>query len=269
MPQSYRSTPTRTLPEKPSLPQLKKQAKDLLKLFRAGDRAAIEEVRAHHPESASGAPTFELQLSDAQLVLARSYGFDSWPKLKAYVDGVTISRFVAAVEAGDIERVRAMLRQRPELAHMDTAGNNELRGLHYAVIRRDAPMARLLMKAGADARKGVFPHRDATTAFALARDRGYEEIVVVIEEEEQRHREQMSCPNAAVSPAQDQINDAIRKGDRGAATRLLEADKSLIRACDRDGATPLHIAAQAMDEVMVAWLLAKGGDFPRTDIQTC
>jgi hypothetical protein len=28
-------------------------------------------------------------LHDAQLVLARSYGFESWPKLKAAVDGVT------------------------------------------------------------------------------------------------------------------------------------------------------------------------------------
>ena len=81
--------------------------------------------------------------------------------------------------------------------------------------------------------------------------------MTAIEEEEQRRREQMSCPNAAVSPVQDQINDAIRKGDSGAAIRMLEADESLIRACDRDGATPLHVAAQAMDEEMVAWLLVE------------
>ncbi|MDP9222392.1 MAG: hypothetical protein M3P18_00775 [Actinomycetota bacterium] len=33
-------------------------------------------------------------LHDAQLVLARSYRYDSWPKLKAYIDGVTIKRLV-------------------------------------------------------------------------------------------------------------------------------------------------------------------------------
>jgi hypothetical protein len=72
-------------------------------------------------------------------------------------------------------------------------------------------MVRLLMAAGADARKGIFPHRDATTAFALARDRGYADIVAAIEEEEQHRREAMSCPNATVSPVQDQINRAIRE----------------------------------------------------------
>ena len=31
-------------------------------------------------------------LHDAQLVVARQYGLESWPKLKAYVDGVTVSQ---------------------------------------------------------------------------------------------------------------------------------------------------------------------------------
>ena len=208
-----------------------------------------------------------LQLSDAQLVLARAYGFDSWPKLKACVDGVTMSRFVAAVETGDVGGVRAMLHRRPELVHMDTAGNNEHRGLHYAVLGRNVAMVRLLMQAGADARKGIFPHRDATTAFALARDRDYKDIVAVIEEEEQHRREQMSCPNARVSPLQDQINGAIRKGEKEAAIRLLEADESLIRACDRDGGTPLHVAAQVTNEEMVAWLLSRRANVHKRDVR--
>ncbi len=253
----------RTLPGKPNLDQLKKQAKDLLSAFRAGEPAAIAEVRAHY-----AAPQTEaLQLSDAQLVIARSYGFASWPKLKAFVDGVTIKRFMAAVNAGEVETVRAMLRQRPELVHMDTAGNNEHRGLHYAVLQRDPSMVRLLMQSGADARKGIWPHRDATTAFALARERGYADIVAVIEEEEQRRREQTSCPNAAVSPAQDQINEAIRQGDNATAMRMLEADSGLIRACDRSGGTPLHAAAQAANEEMVAWLLARGAGVHKKDLR--
>ena len=121
MSQSHHSTPTRKLPAKPNLNQLKKQAKDLLKAFQAGEAAAVAEVRAHYRDPISEAGGEGFQLSDAQLVLARAYGFESWAKLKAFVDGVTMSRFVAAVEAGDIERVRAMLRQRPELVHMDTA----------------------------------------------------------------------------------------------------------------------------------------------------
>jgi len=266
MPQSYRSTPTRKLPDKPNLNQLKKQAKDLLKAFQAAEPTAIDEVRAHHPDPMSGTQGQLRQLNDAQLVLARAYGFESWPKLKAFVDGVTISHFVAAVEDGDIKRVRAMLQQRPELVHMDTAENNEHRGLHYAVLRRDVAMVRLLMQSGADAHKGIFPHRDATTAFALARERDYSDIVAVIEEEEQHRREQQSCPNATVSPVQEQIKDAIRKGDNDAAIRLLEADESLINACDRSGGTPLHVAAQATDRKMVDWLLGRRANVHKRDV---
>jgi len=107
-PSSPRTAP-RTLPDKPNLNQLKKQAKDLLKAFQAGEPTAIDEMRAHYPHPISGPQEHVLQLSDAQLVLARAYGFDSWPKLKAFVDGITMNRFVAAVETGDVEGVRAML----------------------------------------------------------------------------------------------------------------------------------------------------------------
>lgn len=265
MPQQHPPVAARTLPDKPNLNQLKKQAKELLNAFRTGTPEAITEVRAHFGGAVLSPELF--QLSDAQLVIARAYGFASWPKLKAFVDGVTISRFMTAVKAGDLERVRTMLRQRPELVHMDTAGNNEHRGLHYAVLLRDTAMVRLLMQSGADARKGIWPHRDATTALALARDRDYPDIVVVIEEEEQRRREQTSCPNAAVSPAQDRINEAVRAADNASAIRTLEADLGLVRACDRSGGTPLHAAAQAANEDMVAWLLAHGAGVHKKDLR--
>lgn len=264
MPKQH-SPAARRLPEKPNLNQLKKQAKDLLHAFRAAKPEAIADVRAHYGAVPGGTDAF--QLSDAQLVTARVYGFASWPKLKAFVDGVTISRFMAAVQAGDLESVGAMLRQRPELVHMDSAGNNEHRGLHYAVLRRDVPMVRLLMQSGADARKGIWPHRDATTAFALARDRGYQDIATVLEEEEQRRREQTSCPNATVSPAQDRINEAIRADDNATAMKMLEADTRLVRACDRSGGAPLHAAAQAANEEMVAWLLARGAGVHKKDLR--
>ncbi len=66
----------------------------------------------------------------------------------------------------------------------------------------------------------------------------------VIEEEERHRREEMSCSNATVSPAQDQISAAIAQGDDATAMRLLDEDRTLIQACDRDGMTPLHVAAR-------------------------
>src|ERR1700739_2262949 len=100
---------------------------------------------------------------------------------------------------------------------LDRAGDDEHRGLHYAVLRRDGPTVKLLMEAGADARKGIWPNRDATSALTLARDREYSEIVAIIEEEERLRRQEMSCPNATVSPMQDEISAAILRGDAATA----------------------------------------------------
>ena len=77
-----------------------------------------------------------------------------------------------------------MVTARPELVHLDVAENDEHRALHHAVLRRRPDIVRFLMQQGADARKGIWPHRGATTAFTLAAERGYDEIVRIIEEEE-------------------------------------------------------------------------------------
>jgi len=172
----------RRMRQHPDLEQLKRQSKELLAAFRAADAAAVNEATAFYDDPQPA--TFALH--DAQLVIARSYGFDSWPKLKAYVDGVTIRRLVEAVSHGDIERVRAMLKARPELANMAVSYSDEHRAIHYAAMHRQPEITRLLMRKGANARAGIHPHRDATSAWRLARERGYDDIVAIIEEEENR-----------------------------------------------------------------------------------
>jgi ankyrin repeat protein len=256
--------PTRKLPSQPNLEQLRKQAKDLHTQFLAGDAQAIAEAKQHEWRLD---PAGSFALNDAQRVLARAYGFDSWSKLKAFVDGANIRRFVDSVEAGDSAQVRTLLNARPELVTMDLSSGDERRALHFAVIKRDVAMTRLLMEAGADARQGVYPHRSATTPLALATARGFDDIVAVIEEEERSRREELSCPNATVSPVQDQISEAIHNGDRAGAIALLEADKSLIQACDRQGATPLHIAAQVGDHELIEWLLARRANVRKQDVR--
>src|SRR5688500_2756099 len=172
------SLPTRPLRERPDLDQLKRQAKELLAAFRDGPPDVTAEVQTHY--RGADAATFELH--DAQLVIARAYGFESWPKLKAYVDGVTVTRLADAVRAGDLAVVRAMLDARPELVHMDMSEHNEHRALHYAVLDRNPQMVRLLMDRGADPFKGIWPHRDATRALTIATDRGYDDVVTIINE---------------------------------------------------------------------------------------
>ena len=70
-----RSLPIRSLLERPDLDQLRRQAKELFEAYLAGDEAAVAEVNHFY----LGAEAPEFALHQAQLVLARSYGFDSWP----------------------------------------------------------------------------------------------------------------------------------------------------------------------------------------------
>jgi len=257
------SAPTRRLPAEPSLEQLRKQAKDLLTQYRDGDTAAAAEVAAFDWRATPDA----FALNDAQRILARAYGFASWPKLKAFVDGANVRALSAAVTAGDQSQVRVLLNARPELIGMDQSGGDERRAIHFAVVRRDPAMTKLLMEAGSDARSGVYPHREATTALAIARDRGYDDIVDIIETEERHRREEMSCPNATVSPVQDRIVAAICDGDTAGAIALLDADKSLIQACDRNGATALHVAAYMGNTTLVEWLLQRRAPIHKEDLQ--
>jgi len=254
-----KSLPTRAMREHPDLDQLKRQAKELLEAFVAGLPDAVAEVNAHYRDA--DAATFAL--SHAQLVLARAYGFDSWPKLKAYVDGATVTRLADAVRAGDVERARAMIKARPELVNMQMSYGDEHRPLHYAVMERKPEMARLLMESGADAREGIHPHRDATTALTLAIERGYDEIVAIIQEEERRRRKAGGGSDAAAPSAPDELCEAIGRGDEARAIAMLEADPSLIHACHRDGWTPLHVAAGALNERLARHLLERGADVTR------
>ena len=79
-----------TLPSRPNLDHLKKQAKDLLRACRAGDPAAFARLRLSLP-AARGRDDAALakgdwRLHDAQSCLAREYGFPSWDALRAYVE---------------------------------------------------------------------------------------------------------------------------------------------------------------------------------------
>ena len=75
--------PTRSLPQNPSLDHLKQQAKTLLRQVRAGEPAARMLVVEFHPRAAAALTAF--RLADAQLAVARQYGFASWPRLGAHL----------------------------------------------------------------------------------------------------------------------------------------------------------------------------------------
>ncbi len=81
--------PPHLLPARPSLEQLKNQAKDLLKAYRAGQPPAVARFRESMPrpfgtkEDQPERPSFSLR--DAQLVVAREYGFTSWSQMHEHI----------------------------------------------------------------------------------------------------------------------------------------------------------------------------------------
>lgn len=122
-----------SLPSRPHLDQLRKQAKDLLAAWRAGDAEALSALREHHPEYSQGAASAEdLRLADAQLVTARRYGFASWLRLKEEVEVANfafadrVNHFIRAAtdeSTGPVEGpfllAKRMLARDPTLAKAD------------------------------------------------------------------------------------------------------------------------------------------------------
>jgi hypothetical protein len=158
---------TTSLAAAPNLEQIKKQAKDLLKSLRAADPAALERLRTHHPEFATHLPG-RLRLADAQLVIAREYGFASWAKLKARVSDVSAeleALRIAAIEAvnpvgwADMEadpgfparraRLAELLRLHPMLPRMKVDSHG-FTLLHRAAWGPNLQLADMLIAAGAD-----------------------------------------------------------------------------------------------------------------------
>ncbi len=75
------------LPSRPSLEQLKKQAKDLLKAHRAGDASFRLLRNLHRFTDSTDADILaaKLTLAEVQFALAIDYGFTSWSELKSHV----------------------------------------------------------------------------------------------------------------------------------------------------------------------------------------
>jgi len=106
------------LPGRPDLEFEKKQAKALLKGFRSGETSAVARMRAHVPRLVESA---DAALADAQFVVARERGFDSWPKLKEHIESQRplqeqIFLFMRAATGGKLAVARRILAQRPEMA---------------------------------------------------------------------------------------------------------------------------------------------------------
>ena len=111
---------SKSLPARPSLESLRKQAKKLARDAAAGDAGAIARIRVHLPHL----PQVELSLTqrNAQLVIAREYGFDGWRDLIAEVSrrldrGLewAVAEARRIIHDNDVEALKRLLAEYPAL----------------------------------------------------------------------------------------------------------------------------------------------------------
>src|SRR5579872_4398703 len=140
----------RPLPANPNLDKQRKRAKALARDYWGGKLEATERVRALHPQP----PQPErFLLSDAQLVIARGYGFAGWPQMKQKIEQLTKSPaelFKAAVEAGAVEGVRQLLQDHPDLVATIDAPMFGFKSTAAHAARTNLALLDLLLAHGAD-----------------------------------------------------------------------------------------------------------------------
>jgi hypothetical protein len=114
--------PTSQLPARPSLESLHKQAKKLTRDIVAGNEDAIARAYAHLPKA-----KLPLSQRDAQLVLAREYGFAGWKDLIKEVEqrrgrGLewAVSEARRIIHDNDVERLRELTAEHPLLLSWTT-----------------------------------------------------------------------------------------------------------------------------------------------------
>jgi len=161
------------LPPHPHLDYYKKLAKDLVKA--CGDLDALHAWATRFAPDHVGRVERHIRsaniarLADAQLLIARAHGFASWPKFAKHVDalqraGSPDSKFEQAADAivsGDIDTLRRLLDESPELIRQRSSREHRSTLLHYVSangvedFRQRTPpnivaITRLLLDAGAD-----------------------------------------------------------------------------------------------------------------------
>jgi len=241
----------RRLPERPSLEQLRKQAKEHLETLRTANPSAT--------------------LSAAQHALAREYGFESWPTLVHHVEfmnpanrllqpgdlksdqkllwssghGTDVWALIQACSSGDLAAVKALIAKDPSLArsHYDYR-----KPLYFAVRENRLDIVRFLLEHDSN----PLDLWVDDNPFEIARDRGYTEM------EDLLARTLETKFNA--SPKGEPVAAALRDHDLPRMRALLDAQPDLISKGDQRSSQPIHWATMTRQLDAIDELLRRGAD---------
>jgi ankyrin repeat protein len=291
--------PVRQLPPSPSLDHLKYQAKDLQRGLREREPEVAQRLREFHPnfDTAMDAGIFsaKLSLADAQLTIAREYGFTSWKRLKSRVEKLRASdefesprheqiedavfrRGVDLLDAGDVVGLRAHLKEHPQLVQQRVAfeGVNYFRNptllefvaenpvRHGRLPRNVVEIARVLIDAGAQ-RAALNETLGLVCSGRVARECGVQ--VALIDLLCDHGAEPNGAMQSALGHGEFEAVEALIR--RGACVDLLvaaglgrsqEAARLLASASPEDRHSALALACQFGHVAIVRALLDAGED---------
>ena len=235
-----------SLPERPSLEQLRKQAKEHLDTLRADDPS--------------------VNLAAAQHALAREYGFESWPKLVHPVEsmqpanrmlrpaalkseekllwspgrGTDVWALMQACASGDLKAVRELIAKDPSLAR---SHYHYRKPLYFAVRENRIDVVRFLIEHDRNP-LDLWVDDDP---IEMARDRRYAEMEQLLMHtfETRFNASTMGEPVAA----------ALREHDLKRMRELLDAQPELLGKGDKRSNQPIHWATMtrqldAIDELL-------------------
>lgn len=234
---------SRSLPASPDLAQQKKQAKELLQSFTAGDAESRARVRALLPDKQ------RITLADAQFVLAREYGFESWGELKRHIGErieptqSTLEQIHSAFSQHDAVGVRRLLERHPELRERIDAPLFGFDSPAIGAYANDVAMLDVLLDFGADPNARSKWWAGGFHALHSATGAAAEKLIAA-----------GAVPDACAAANLD---------DTELLKRMLDEDPGRVHERGGDGQTPLHFARS---RAVADMLLAAGARIDSRDV---
>jgi ankyrin repeat protein len=231
------------IPAHADVRQLRTQAKELLTGLNGHEPAAVALAALHDPSLNAASA----KLADAQRIMARRYGFSSWPQLVAQVETPQlVESFKQALYAGDAVKLEALLSRKPTLRKQI---NEPIMGFDsppiVAVVKNPnaAKVLPILHRFGADPNARSKWWAGGFSALDGARGETVDLLL------------QMG--------AKFDVWSASAHGRVDVLKELLDADPTLVNAPGGDGERPLHFAGTPE---VAELLIGYGADLEARDI---